>query len=353
MKKRIGCCLLMMCLALGGTITAHAEETKIDKVRLTITSNPEPKSGEEVGDVQVTTSDDSYSVGYAEYSNDQDTWSLGDKPVVFIELNARNGYRFSSSGRSYFSFSGDHATYKRAKIYDSGSYMELEVYLDQINGRLGASGWLEWDGNVALWEDMNDAKNYDVRLYRDERLVTTVTTANDYYDFSGYFNNTGSYTFRVRGLAGYNGRAGEWSEHSDENYISSREAGSYSGNGRWILDNKGWWYQYQSGGYPSNGWCRIDTTWYYFNRDGYMQTGWQRVDGDWYYLNGDGAMLTGWQFINNRWYYLGSDGVMLTDWQFINGRWYYMDASGAMYANTWIPDGCFVDASGAFTGQRR
>ena len=59
-----------------------------------------------------------------------------------------------------------------------------------------------------------------------------------------------------------------------------------------------------------------------------MQTGWLRLDGEWDYLAGNGAMMTGWQAINGKWYYLGTDGVM--------------------YADTWTPDGRYVNGSGAW-----
>ena len=67
----------------------------------------------------------------------------------------------------------------------------------------------------------------------------------------------------------------------------------------------------------------------------------------WYYLDASGAMTTGWQYIRNRWYYMDASGAMTTGWQYINGKWYCMDSNGVMYANTWTPDGRYVDASGA------
>ena len=36
------------------------------------------------------------------------------------------------------------------------------------------------------------------------------------------------------------------------------------------------------------------------------------------------------------------------DWQAINGKWYYLGTDGAMYADTWTPDGRYVDGSGAW-----
>ena len=123
-------------------------------------------------------------------------------------------------------------------------------------------------------------------------------------------------------------KAGEWSDDSDSLSIDEDEIANYGGSGRWVQDGTGWWYSYDTGGYPASCWKQIDGAWYHFNSSGYMQTGWLRLDGEWYYLAGNGAMMTGWQAINGKWYYLGTDGVM--------------------YADTWTPDGRYVNGSGAW-----
>ena len=95
--------------------------------------------------------------------------------------------------------------------------------------------------------------------------------------------------------------------------------------GRWIQDEKGWWYQYNDQTYPKDGWFQLGTAgdWYYFDSNGYMATGWVLNNGKWYYLSAaadaaQGKMLTGWQLIDGKWYYLnevsdGTRGAMVTD----------------------------------------
>ena len=155
------------------------------------------------------------------------------------------------------------------------------------------------------------------------------------------------YTFRVRTIARYADRAGDWSDYSDENTVTERQV-SNNGNGSWIQNQYGWWYRYYDGGYPSNTWEKINNTWYYFQQGrihaermaankqlwyylgaGAMTRGWQSVNGRWYYMNGDGVMLTGWRYLGGRWYFLDGSGAMLTGWQFINGRWYFLTAAAA------------------------
>jgi uncharacterized repeat protein (TIGR02543 family) len=106
---------------------------------------------------------------------------------------------------------------------------------------------------------------------------------------------------------------------------------SYSG--KWIKDGKGWWYQYNSGGYPRNGWSLVSGKYYYFDASGYMKTGWLSVGGKWYYLGSDGARKTGWQKVGASWYYLNNSGVMATGWLKLGNTWYYMNGSGAMLTN--------------------
>lgn len=297
---------------------------------------PCTKSRRGAGDRDAKTSSREFTVKSAEYTNDVEVWSLGDKPRVKVVLEAADGYRFSYTTSSHFRLSGRGADFIKARIYDSGSTLNLECYLSQVDGKTGKIQGLDWIGFRARWDKAEE----DVKHYSGENTVTERQVSNN-------------------------------------------------GNGSWIQNQHGWWYRYYDGGYPSNTWEKINNTWYYFNRNGYMLNGWQQisgswyylggngamtrgwqsVDGRWYYINGDGvmltgwqylggrwyyldgsgAMLTGWQFINGRWYFLDGSGAMLTGWQFINGAWYYLDSSGAMYADQTTPDGYYVDGNGKRT----
>lgn len=344
--KKWYCWMLALVMVLGMAITVQAAE-KIDKVTVTFSYVGEPKSGESVGKVEAKAESNQYYVSYAEYMNENEVWAVGDRPMVKVELYAKDGYRFSYTSKSHFSVSGCSAVFNKAKIYDDGTTMELQVYLKRIGGKLTGAQNLEWDGTTAYWDEIVGAKSYEVKLYRDERSITTVETSNTYYDFANNINREGNYVFVVRAISSYNDRAGEWSDYSEDYYVDEEEVAYLPVVGRWEQNSTGWWYNYGDGSYPYSTWRNINGAWYYFNRGGYMVTGWQRIDGDWYYLAPSGAMMTGWQYINNAWYYLNDSGEMLTDWQFINGRWYYLDESGAMYANRMTPDGHLVDGSGA------
>ena len=349
MKKGWACLVLAAVMTVGMGMTAFAADTKIDKVTVSFSYDEEPKSGDSVGNVSAKTSSGEFYIDNAEYTNDVDTWSVGDRPIVRVDLSAKDGHKFSYTSKSHFSLSGCSAEFKKAKIFDDGQTMELEVYLKRIGGKLSEVENYEWMGTTAVWDSLEGAKSYEVRLYRDEKSVTTATTTITSYDFGSFITREGSYAFKVRAISDYNNRAGEWTDFSDDYYVDEDNYNFNNGSGRWMQNQTGWWYQYNGGGYPSNTFKQINGAWYYFNRDGYMLTGWQYIDNKWYYLGFNGAMMTGWQYINDRWYYLDGSGVMLTGWQYINGNWYYMDNSGAMWANTWTPDGHYVNASGART----
>lgn len=341
------CVAMAAVMTVGMGMTVFAADTKIDKVTVSFSYGEEPKSGDSVGDVKATTGSNEFYIDNAEYTNDVDTWSVGDRPTVRVDLTAKDGYKFSYTSKSHFSLSGCSAEFNKAKIYDDGTTMELTVYLKRIGGKLSEVENIEWVGTTAVWDRMEGAKSYEVRLYRDERSIETIPTTNTSYDFGSYLTKEGSYAFKVRAISDYNNRAGEWTDFSDDYYIDEDNVKYYSGSGNWRQNQRGWWYEYAGGGYPKNEWKQINNAWYYFNWEGYMLTGWQNINNNWYYLSGSGAMLTGWQYINNNWYYLDGSGVMLTGWQHINGNWYYMDRSGEMFANRQTPDGYYVNASGA------
>lgn len=333
-------------MVMGSALTAQAADTKIDKVKLTVSYDREPKSGDDIGNVTVKTDSSEFRVDYAEYTNSTDTWKVGDEPEIRVELSARDGYRFAYESKSHFTISGSGASFKNADIGSDKYYMEVYIKLKRIGGKLSGTENLEWSGTTAYWDELDGAKSYEVRLLRDSKTVITQETTSTAYDFGGYINKEGTYTFRVRAISDYNNRVGEWSEDSPD-YDVDEEDTWRAGNGRWVSDQNGWWYAYSGGGYPADCWKQIGGTWYYFQRSGYMATGWQKISGEWYYLAPSGAMTTGWQMVNGAWYYMNGSGVMQTGWQYIGGRWYYMGSDGAMYANRNTPDGHYVDGSGA------
>ncbi len=67
--------------------------------------------------------------------------------------------------------------------------------------------------------------------------------------------------------------------------------------GEWKKDARGWWYQNDDGGYPSNGWALINGIYYYFDSVGYMLENTVTPDG--YYVDASGAWVQNAQNTQN------------------------------------------------------
>lgn len=362
--KRLGGLLLTVGLLLGMQITSFAA-TRIEDVELSVSLEKEPEAGDYIGDVNVSAEGDHYRVEYATFDTESERWTVGERPVIRVELEAEDDYYFGYTSKSHFKFSGaKDMTFKKASRRDKNTIMTVEIYLKRIGGVLAPVEGLEWSSSaIATWEDMEGAKSYEVRLLRNGSTVTTATTGGTSYNFAKNISKAGEYSFRVRAVSSYDSRKGEWSDESEtfeiekddiQSLKNSSSSGSSSGSRAargWVKEGNRWWYSNGDGTWLNNGWHFVNNVWYYFDNNGYILTGWQYINNRWYFMNTSGAMLTGWQYINNNWYYLDPSGAMLTGWQFINNKWYYMDtASGAMYSNTITPDGYRVDASGARIG---
>lgn len=113
-------------------------------------------------------------------------------------------------------------------------------------------------------------------------------------------------------------------------------------SGQWQQNEKGWWFRYTDGTYPSNEWVELEwqnvKNWYFFDAEGYLVTGWKQDGATWYYLHPIAD---------------GTQGHMYTGWNQIDGKWYYFSTVaggplGAMLSNTTTPDGYQVGADGAW-----
>lgn len=321
-----------LCMAMSFPVMA---DTKISSVSLKVSSNIEV--GESDSDIEITTSSGKYYVdGYEVTNEPDDEWEEGDKPKVTVTLYPEDGYYFSTSfTKSKITLTGDDATV--SSISDDEDELVIKLTLDALDDsdsdyELDVTN-LEWDDSdgVAYWEEAEDAKKYEVRLYRGSSSVTSaITTTNTYYNFSSYFTKSGDYTFKVRAV--YNSsNKGSW-EESDELSVSSSEAADIRENGGSSVSNSSSSSSSSSGG-PSGtakgAWLKDDIGWWYCNADrSYPISCWQYIDNYWYYFDGSGYMVTGWVYWNNVWYYCGSSGAMLT--------------------NTWTPDGYYVGSDGAW-----
>ena len=207
--------------------------------------------------------------------------------------------------------------------------------------------WDEEDDTIARWDEVENAYEYEVYLYRNEQKTSSIKTKKDYYNFKKKMTAEGDYTFKVRALAknrSKNYRDGYWSEESDTCYISEDYAELLKNGGKIDTDHSGpgvsgdssaevketdtisvvykaewiptadgrWWYRNSDGSYPAGGWWREPGTeiWYYFDAEGYMKIGWIEENGVKYYCQPSGAMVTGDQTIDGVLYHFDSSGAL-------------------------------------------
>lgn len=207
--------------------------------------------------------------------------------------------------------------------------------------------WDEEDDTIARWDEVENAYEYEVYLYRNEQKTSSIKTKKDYYNFKKKMTAEGDYTFKVRALAknrSKNYRDGYWSEESDTCYISEDYAELLKNGGEIDTDHSGpgvsgdssaevketdtisvvykaewiptadgrWWYRNSDGSYPAGGWWREPGTeiWYYFDAEGYMKIGWIEENGVKYYCQPSGSMVTGDQTIDGVLYHFDSSGAL-------------------------------------------
>ena len=202
-------------LSVPNTTVLAATGTKINSVALSIES--EIEAWDTDSDVTVSTSSSEFDIDDVVITNEpSDEWDDGDKPKFKITLYADDDYYFASGfSKSSVSLSGSDGTVTSVSRSSSDTlvvYVTLDA-LDDSDHDLDVSG-LEWDESDGTdsWEESDDAKKYEVRLYRGSSAVTSVlTTTSTSYDFSGYITKSGYYTFKVRGV--YNtSNKGSWEE---------------------------------------------------------------------------------------------------------------------------------------------
>ena len=102
-----------------------------------------------------------------------------------------------------------------------------------------------WDENtvtLAHWDEVDEAYQYEIYLYRDESKVTEKKTTKNHFNFKTFMTKEGDYTFRVRALAKKGSRdytGGYWSDDSDSCYISEDYAEFLKNGGQIDTDNSG------------------------------------------------------------------------------------------------------------------
>lgn len=377
-KLWLGTALLSAALpfpALAGTI---------HRITLDLSSNI--RAGEEGGDVEVSTDTDGCYVDRVEIMKAPSRpWQGGDEPSIQVILSLDEESLFDSDiSEDEITLKGDDGDV--TSVAHGKDQLTVYIRLDALKGEVvddkladqdslkdeamdpGESAdeaerdseasdsderddedddsydldvdGLEWDEDSgwAYWDLCPDAREYEVRLYRDGDSVTSIqTTSSAEYNFSDEFTEKGDYYFRVRAL-GSSSNKGPWAE-SDEWSVSSREA-------REIREKGGSSYERASSHKSSSASGSLNPG------DSAADYGiwmWDDTVSRWWYCNADKTYpADSWQYIDDFWYFFDGQGYMVTGWVLSQDLWYYCDDSGAMLTDTTTPDGYQVDEDGVW-----
>lgn len=239
-----------------------------------------------------------------------------------------------------------------------------------------------WNNNTARWSVDGYASKYELRLYRDDYLITVKSLTSRSISLGSYMTRrSGDYYFEVRAYNSYYG----WTNWvtSDYRCIDSRcyDDCYWHDDRRWCDDryyryddrrysrdvsyavNQGPPYSASSGNTtnypvessvpnlqvgssnqtpapqvlyvnasaPQGNFVVDGGSWYFRYTTGINATNtWIQVLGKWYFFDMSGKMLTGLQNINNKTYFFNNDGSMYVGVLTLNGMSHFFDASGAM-----------------------
>lgn len=102
---------------------------------------------------------------------------------------------------------------------------------------------------------------------------------------------------------------------------------------------------------PTLGWNKNGTGWWYVTdatNNTYYKDCWQLIENEYYSFDSQGyARQSKWLQDGGYWYYLKDSCKMArNEWVTIDGKSYYLGDLGGMYANSYTPDGYWVNENG-------
>lgn len=341
-ERRKGLVGVMLAAVLCAAASFPAMASTVSSIRLNFTDKYEVG---EILEPEISCTTSGVSIDSVSWNKDVEKWTPGKKVIATIVLSSDGGKEFASSYSSKTcKVSG--ATLATAKGEEEKLTVTVSYYPVVQLDSPDSAGWSVTNRKKATWKKVQYATGYQLRLYRDDLFVRTITVNGTSTDLSEYMIKEANYYYEVRAV-GKDTTDAKYRKASE--YITSTDQlmdDMGDTEGRWKNYADGKKYLSEDGNYVTNQWYKILDLWYYFNEEGYAVKGWKQVNGLWYYMDQDGIMLTGWQKINNIWYYLNTDGSMATGWkEGAPGQWYYLNADGSMAVNT-VVEGKHLNESG-------
>ena len=296
-KKRLIAAAMAGVLAMMSAFPGYAaSRKKITSVSVSIKADIEPETdfGQEI--IEIESSSNRYSVDGYEILNEGFYWTEDMTPEIRITLTADDDYYFTALTKDKVTLKGG-AEFKKSTRQQSSSVLLLDVTLSSLQNSLkDMEGITLSDNGIATWPAISTAGSYEVRVYREGKIVGTSleTNINSANCRERMMKPNETYMVKVRAVNKYDptvntasGTTGEWKQEADER----------------------WWYRRADGTYPANKWEELGGKWYFFDENGYMKTGWIDWEGKSYYCSENGDMLTNCMTPDN--YLVGEDGAWI------------------------------------------
>lgn len=243
------------------------------------------------------------------FSSDPSTWQLGYPVELYVSVNPKSGYKFSSSTK----YSTNIGTVKSC----TGSDPTLITisYYPRIRLEKPRDVYMGDDGYVK-WTKVNKARSYRVRIYNGTTMLKTKTVNTNYCDLSDYSDEEeyDDINVAISAMGPSGNMASSYIESdaaklgsiTDTMYEDTGVSGTFSRNSAGLIyrdedDEK------------VTGWHEIGGHWYFFEKDHHAKIGWyQDSDSNWYYFDNEGRMCVGTVTDGNGTYFMndGSNGAI-------------------------------------------
>lgn len=322
----VAAAVALLALPFSSLASSNTDDlTPIGTIELNVSSSIHV--GDEKSDVDVSLDYGDCEISNVDVMNEPSgKWVDKDKPKLEVTLEADDDYYFKSGySKKNVKLSGDSATVTSIKRKDNDE-LKVIITLKALKGTsddyeldINDAEWDQMDG-IAEWNNSEDAKYYELRVYKDDKFISTVKPVRDTKcNLGRYFTEQGTYTFEVRAIYS-NSRRGEW-QMSDSFTVTAeqaleiqknlefKDAGSGPAAGTWEQDGSGYKYRNFDGNYVINNWQQIGGLWYFFDENGYSKAGtWISWKEKWYYMDENGVMLTNSVTPDGKW--VGEDGTL-------------------------------------------
>ena len=323
-KKRLIAAAMAGVLAMMSAFPGYAaSRKKITSVSVSIKADIEPETdfGQEI--IEIESSSNRYSVDGYEILNEGFYWTEDMTPEIRITLTADDD--FTALTKDKVTLKGG-AEFKKSTRQQSSSVLLLDVTLSSLQNSLkDMEGITLSDNGIATWPAISTAGSYEVRVYREGKIVGTSleTNINSANCRERMMKPNETYMVKVRAVNKYDPTVkGDWTE-SNSVYISGEKVAQFKADpnasnvntasgttGEWKQEaDERWWYRRADGTYPANKWEELGGKWYFFDENGYMKTGWIDWEGKSYYCSENGDMLTNCMTPDN--YLVGEDGAWI------------------------------------------